>query len=105
MKMIRAIVRPEKSEAVAEKLAEAGIVSQTKMHVFGRGKAGGLQIGEVRYDELPKVLLLTVVPDEIVDKAVEIILETAKTGSFGDGKVLVTAVEAAYTIRTGEPGL
>jgi len=105
MKMIRAIVRPEKSEAIAEKLAEAGIVSMTKMHVFGRGKTKGLQIGDIHYDEFPKVMLMMVVADEMVEKGVEIILETGKTGNMGDGKVFITTVEAAYTVRTGEAGL
>ena len=105
MKMIRAIIRPEKSETVAEQLAETGIVSMTKMHVFGRGKTKGLQVGDIRYDEFPKVMLLMVVPDEAVDKAVEIIIENGKTGNIGDGKIFVSAVEAAYTVRTGEAGL
>lgn len=105
MKMIRAIVRPDKSEVIAEKLAEAGIVSMTKMHVFGRGKNKGLKVGDVVYDELPKVMLLSVVPDEVVDKAVEVIIEAGKTGNVGDGKIFVSAVEAAYTVRTGEAGL
>lgn len=105
MKMIRAIVRPDKSEVIAEKLAEAGIVSMTKMHVFGRGKNKGLKVGDVVYDELPKVMLLIVVPDEVVDKAVEVIIEAGKTGNVGDGKIFVSAVETAYTVRTGEAGL
>ncbi|BBB92025.1 MAG TPA: P-II family nitrogen regulator [Methylomusa anaerophila] len=105
MKMIRAIVRPEKSETVAEKLAETGLVSMTKMHVFGRGKGKGLQVGDIRYDELPKVMLLMVVPDEAVEKAVDIIIETGKTGYVGDGKIFISPVEAAYTVRTGEAGL
>lgn len=105
MKMIRAIVRPERSEAVAEKLAEAGIVSMTKMHVFGRGKTKGLQVGDIHYDEFPKVMLMMVVEDEVVDKSVEIILEAGKTGNIGDGKVFITSVDAAYTVRTGEQGL
>lgn len=105
MKMIRAIIRPEKSEAIAEKLADAGVVSMTKMHVFGRGKTKGLQVGDIRYDEFPKVMLLIVVPDETVDTAVEIIHAAGKTGNIGDGKIFVSAVEAAYTVRTGEAGL
>ncbi len=105
MKMIRAIVRPERSEAVAEQLAEAGIVSMTKMHVFGRGKNKGLQVGDIRYDELPKVMLLMVVQDEIVEKAIDIVIETGKTGHVGDGKIFISPVEAAYTVRTGEAKL
>lgn len=105
MKMIRAIVRPEKTESIAEQLADAGIVSMTKLHVFGRGKTKGLQVGDIRYDEFPKVMLLMVVPDEAVDKAVEVIHEAGKTGNIGDGKIFISPVEAAYTVRTGEAGL
>ncbi len=105
MKMIRAIIRPERSEAIAEKLADAGIVSMTKMHVFGRGKTKGLQVGDIRYDEFPKVMLLIVVPDETVDTTVEIIHTAGKTGNIGDGKIFISPVETAYTVRTGEAGL
>ncbi|ADY57113.1 nitrogen regulatory protein P-II [Syntrophobotulus glycolicus DSM 8271] len=105
MKMIRAIVRPEKSESIAEKLADAGIISMTKMHVFGRGKTKGLQIGDIRYDEFPKVMLLIVVSDETVEKAVDVIIESGKTGNIGDGKIFISSVDAAYTVRTGESGL
>jgi len=105
MKMIRAIVRPEKSDSISEKLAEAGIVSMTKMHVFGRGKTKGLQVGDINYDEFPKVMLMIVVPLEELAKTVEIILENGRTGNMGDGKVFISDVEAAYTVRTGEAGL
>lgn len=105
MKMIRAIIRPEKTETVAEKLAETGVVSMTKMHVFGRGKTKGLQVGDILYDEFPKVMLMIVVPGEMVEKTIEVILETGKTGNMGDGKVFISAVEDAYTVRTGLAGL
>lgn len=105
MKMVRAIVRPEKSESIAERLAETGIVSMTKMHVFGRGKTRGLQVGDIIYDEFPKVMLMIVVPDEELEKTIEVILENGKTGNIGDGKIFVSAVEAAYTVRTGEEAL
>lgn len=105
MKMIRAIVRPEKTEVVAEALAQAGMPSLTKMHVFGRGRTKGIRIGDVVYDEFPKTLLLMVVEDEKVDEAITVILESAKTGTMGDGKVFVTEVEEAYTVSKGTKGL
>ncbi|KAB2952883.1 P-II family nitrogen regulator [Heliorestis acidaminivorans] len=105
MKMIRAIIRPERAEAVAEALSEEGLNSLTKMHVFGRGKTKGMRIGDVVYDEFPKVLLLMVVEDEVVEKAVDTIVKTSKTGAMGDGKIFVTSVDEAYTVRTGERGL
>lgn len=105
MKMIRAIIRPEKAEAVAEALAKKGLPSLTKMHVFGRGRTKGIRIGDVVYDEFPKTILLMVVEDENLDKAVSAILENAKTGTMGDGKIFVTEVEQTYTVSTGAKGL
>jgi len=105
MKMIRAIVRPDKTEIVAEALAQAGMPSLTKMHVFGRGRTKGIRIGDVVYDEFPKTLLLLVIEDEKLDEAISVILESAKTGTMGDGKVFVTEVEEAYTVSKGTKGL
>lgn len=105
MKMIRAIIRPEKAEAVSEALAEAGLTSLTKMHVFGRGRTKGIRIGDVVYDEFPKTLLLMVVEDEKLDQALNVILGNSKTGAMGDGKILISEVEEAYTISTGVKGL
>ena len=105
MKMIRAIVRPDKTEIVAEALAQAGMPSLTKMHVFGRGRTKGIRIGDVVYDEFPKTLLLLVIEDEKLDEAISIILNSAKTGTMGDGKVFVTEVEGAYTVSKGTKGL
>ncbi|MCX8028343.1 MAG: P-II family nitrogen regulator [Thermodesulfovibrionales bacterium] len=102
MKMIRAFVRPEKEQEIVLALEGAGFPSLTKMPVFGRGKQKGLQVGPVHYDELPKTLLMMVVDDEDVKKVVSIITEKAKTGFIGDGKIFVSPVEAAYTVRTGE---
>ncbi|QGG48549.1 P-II family nitrogen regulator [Heliorestis convoluta] len=105
MKMIRAIIRPERAEAVAEALSEEGLNSLTKMHVFGRGKTKGMRIGDIVYDEFPKVMLLMVVEDGMADKAIETIVNISKTGAMGDGKIFITPVEEAYTVRTGERGL
>lgn len=105
MKMIRAIVRPEKAEDVVDALAAAGYVALTKMDVVGRGKQKGIQVGSIYYDELPKVMLMLVTEDESVAEVVEIINRAAYTGNFGDGKIFVSPVEEAYTIRTGSRGL
>lgn len=105
MKMIRAILRPEKADVVAEALANVGMPSLTKMHVFGRGQTKGIRIGDVVYDEFPKTILLMVVEDENLDTATSVILEHAKTGTMGDGKIFVTEVEEAYTVSTGVKGL
>ena len=105
MKMIRAFIRPEKEQEVVLALEGAGFPSLTKIPVFGRGKQKGLQVGPVYYDELPKILIMMVVKTEDVDKVVKIIQDKARTGFIGDGKIFVSPVEAAYTIRTGEEGL
>jgi nitrogen regulatory protein PII 1 len=105
MKMIRAIVRPEKVEEVVDSLEKEGFIALTKIDVFGRGKQKGIQIGPIRYDELPKVMLMLVVDDGDCDDAIKTIQQSARTGSFGDGKIFVTDVEETYTIRTGRRGV
>ena len=105
MKMIRAIVRPEKTEDVVDSLEEVGFIALTKLDVFGRGKQKGIQIGPTKYDELPKVMLMLVVEDGDAETVIDTIREHARTGSFGDGKIFVTEVEETYTIRTGERGI
>src|ERR1035437_8571769 len=104
MYMLRAIVRPEKSSIVMKALFDAGFPAVTKMAVFGRGKQRGLKVGNVTYDELPKDLLLIVIPEKDKDYVIETILDSARTGEagqFGDGKVFVTPVVETYTISTG----
>lgn len=104
MLMIRAIVRPEKVDDVLAALMDAGYPAVTKISVFGRGKQRGLKVGEVHYDELPKELLLMVVPDQEKDFVVKTVMDSARTGdkgSFGDGKIFVTPVEEVYTVSSG----
>ena len=108
MKMIRAMVRPEKASEVMVELAEAGFPAVTKMDVAGRGKQRGLKVGDVHYDEVPKELLLLVVEDEAKEDVVKIISRVAKTGqkgAFGDGKIFVSDVLESYTISSGSKGL
>jgi len=105
MKMVRAMLRPEIADAVSDGLAEAGFISMTKMNIFGRGKQKGIRIGDMHYDELPKVMVLLVVDDEDVDDVVAVMKSKAYTGNFGDGKIFITPVEGAFTVRTGEAGL
>ncbi len=105
MKMIRAIVRPEKAEAVVDSLAKEGYVALTKWDVLGRGKQKGLDVDSIHYDVLPKVMIMMVTADENVDEVVDIINESAYTGHFGDGKIFVSPVDGAYTIRTGAKGV
>jgi nitrogen regulatory protein PII 1 len=105
MKMIRAIVRPDKAEEVVDALSESGYVALTKLDVIGRGKQKGIQIDEIYYDELPKVMLMLVLESENTGEIIQIINDTAFTGNFGDGKVFVSPVEEAYTVRTRSKGL
>ena len=102
MKMIKAILRPESADNITEALAEAGFFSLTKIHVFGRGKQKGIQIGGMNYDKLPKEMLILVAEENDVEKIVSIISETGKTGNIGDGKIFILNVEENITIRTGE---
>ena len=105
MKMVRAVVKPEKEMAVASALAKAGFPALTKWDVVGRGKQRGIQVGSQLYDELAKSMVLIVVNDDQVESVLHTIQEAAFTGYPGDGKIFVTPVETAYTIRTGKAEL
>lgn len=103
MLMIRAIIRPEKTGVVLSELSDAGFPAVTKIDVAGRGKQRGVRVGEVYYDELPKVMLMMVINDNDKDDVIKVIMKNAKTGekgAFGDGKIFITPVEEAYTISS-----
>ena len=102
MKMIKAVIRPEKEFDVIRGLEKEGFYSLTKLDVLGRGKQKGVQVGSAIYDELAKLMLIIVVEDKDVPKLIQTIQECAKTGNFGDGKIFVSDVKEAYTIRTGK---
>jgi len=105
MKMIRAVIRPEAVDNVADSLETGGFTALTRIEVFGRGKQKGIKVGNVVYDNLPKTMLMMVVDDDLLENAVKIIEDSARTGNIGDGKIFVSSVEEAYTIRTGQRGL
>ena len=105
MKMIRAVIRPEAVDKVADSLESGGFTALTRVEVFGRGKQKGIKVGNVVYDNLPKTMLMLVVGDDDLEKVVKIIEGAARTGNIGDGKIFVTSVDEAYTIRTGARGL
>ena len=108
MKKIEAIVRPERFEYVKEALEKCGVVGMTVTEVRGRGRQKGIRIlfrgREMEVDTLPKVKVEVVVPDEQVDEVISAILEAAKTGKVGDGKIFVTDVRRVIRVRTGEEG-
>lgn len=102
--LVRSIVRPEKADAVLKSLFEAGYPAVTKIPVFGRGKQRGLKVGEVTYDELPKEMLMTVIPEADKDFVVKAVLQSARTsekGNYGDGKIFISPVDEIYTISSG----
>lgn len=105
MYLLRAIVRPEKSSVVMKALFDSGFPAVTKLSVFGRGKQRGIKVGNVTYDELPKDLLMIVIPENDKDFVIETIMLAARSGEkgqFGDGKIFVTPVEESYTISSGK---
>ena len=102
--MVIAVVRPDKLKEIEDNLKAAEFSSLTEISVRGRGKQRGITIGNMRYEKLPKELLMTVCGDKDVEKIVDIITGTARTGSIGDGKIFILNVEDAITIRTGQRG-
>lgn len=102
MRMIRAVIRPDREEEVITALESSGIVSLTKMDVFGRGQQRGVQVGNTVYSELPKIMLTIVVEEAKLSAAVAAIQSGARTGQHGDGKIFISPVDAVYTVRTGQ---
>ncbi|MGI9380390.1 MAG: P-II family nitrogen regulator [Methyloligellaceae bacterium] len=108
MKKIEAIIKPFKLDEVKEALQEVGLqgITVTEAKGFGRQK-GHTELyrgAEYVVDFLPKVKVEVVLADDMVDKAVEAIQNSAKTGRIGDGKIFISDVENAVRIRTGETG-
>ena len=108
MKLIKAIIKPFKLEEVKDALSEIGVEGMTVSEVKGFGRQKGhteiYRGSEYTVDFLPKVKLEIVVDDDLVDQAVEAIVDAAKTDKIGDGKIFVSPVEQAIRIRTGETG-
>ena len=108
MKLITAIIKPFQIDDVKAALASAGVVGMTVSEVRGFGRQGGhtetYRGTEYKLDFVPKAKIELVVEDARADVAVETIVDAAKTGKIGDGKVWVTNVEEIVRIRTGERG-
>ena len=106
MKLVKAIVRPNKVDAVKEALAScsaAGMtVSEVRGHDRQRGHSAMYRGREYEVSLLPKMRIETVVPDDMVEDVIEAISEAARTGEIGDGRVFVLPVEESRNIRTGE---
>jgi nitrogen regulatory protein P-II 1 len=108
MKKIEAIIKPFKLDEVKEALHEIGLQGITVLEAKGFGRQKGhtelYRGAEYVVDFLPKVKIEVVLADNMVERAVEAIVQAARTGRIGDGKIFVTNVEDVIRIRTGEVG-
>ncbi|HWP43194.1 MAG TPA: P-II family nitrogen regulator [Blastocatellia bacterium] len=106
MTKIDAIIRPHLLDAVKTALQEVGVTGITISEVKGFGRQKGhtetYRGSEYKVDFLPKIKIEVVLPDEMIDLAIDAIVKSAKTGRFGDGKIFVMPVEEVIRIRTGE---
>jgi nitrogen regulatory protein P-II 1 len=108
MRLITAVIKPFKLEDVKAALQAAGVAGMTVSEAQGFGRQGGhtevYRGAEYRIDFVPKVRVEVVVDDDEADRVVRLIVESARTGRIGDGKVWATPVEDLVRIRTGERG-
>ncbi|MDT8410120.1 MAG: P-II family nitrogen regulator [Wenzhouxiangellaceae bacterium] len=106
MKLITAIIKPFKLDDVREALADAGIQGMTVSETRGFGRQKGhtelYRGAEYVVDFLPKIKLEIAVPSDDVERVIETIVETARSGRIGDGKIFVTELDRVVRIRTGE---
>ncbi|QDF30127.1 P-II family nitrogen regulator [Halarcobacter anaerophilus] len=106
MKKIEAVIKPFKLEDVKDALTQAGITGMTVSDVKGYGRQQGhselYRGAEYVVDFLPKIKVELVVADSDVDSTIDIIINSAKTGKIGDGKIFVSTIEKTVRIRTGE---
>lgn len=108
MKKVEAIIKPFKLDEVKDALQEAGLQGITVLEAKGFGRQKGhtelYRGAEYVVDFLPKVKIELIIPDNLLDKAIEAIQSSAQTGRIGDGKIFVSSIEQAIRIRTGETG-
>jgi nitrogen regulatory protein P-II 1 len=108
VKKIEAVIKPFKLDEVREALSEVGITGLTVTEVKGFGRQKGhtelYRGAEYVVDFLPKIKVEVIVPEALVDQAIESIIKSARTGKIGDGKIFVSSVEQVIRIRTGEAG-
>jgi nitrogen regulatory protein P-II 1 len=106
MKKIEAIIKPFKLDDVREALNDAGVTGMTVSEVKGFGRQKGhtelYRGAEYMVDFLPKAKIEVVIPDDLLEICLETIIDVAKTGKIGDGKIFVTNIEKVIRIRTGE---
>ncbi len=108
MKKIEAIIRPFKLDEVREALTEIGVRGMTITEVKGYGRQKGhtelYRGAEYKVDFLPKIKIEIVAPDNMVDKIVNAIIKSARTGQVGDGKIFIYPIEEVIRVRTEETG-
>ena len=106
MKMVMAIIRPERLQCVKDALKDIGVSGMTITHVTGRGEQMGLKlttrVGEFVVDEIEKVKIEVVIDDEDLDRVITTIRRFSETGNPGDGRIFVIPVEQSIRIRTVE---
>ena len=108
MQKIEAVIQPSKLDSVKDALLEVGVEGMTILEARGHGRQKGhtefYRGREYTVDLLPKIKLELVVPDELVDKAVDAIVASARTGKIGDGKIFISRIDEAIRIRNDERG-
>jgi nitrogen regulatory protein P-II 1 len=106
MKLIKCIIRPNKVDDVRAALEKASIAGMTVTEVRGHGRQKGHKAiyrgREYEVNLLPKTMIEIVIPDPQVDAVLRIVMETARTGDIGDGRIFVLPIEEGHNIRTGE---
>jgi nitrogen regulatory protein P-II 1 len=109
MKKVEAIIKPFKLDDVKEALKDVGVQGLTVTEVKGFGRQKGhtelYRGAEYVIDFLPKIKLEIIVVDDIVPKVIEVIIDSARTGKIGDGKIFILPMEEVIRIRTGERGI
>ena len=108
MKKVEAIIKPFKLDEVKDALNDVGVLGLTVSEVKGYGRQKGhtelYRGAEYSVDFLPKLKIEVAIKDEHVERIIEVIIESARTGKVGDGKIFVTNLDEVYRIRTGEVG-
>jgi nitrogen regulatory protein P-II 1 len=106
MKLVKAIIKPERFEAVKKALEDNGVTGMTVMEVQGRGEQKGITLEyrgkTMTVDMLPKIQIEIIVRDHEAEDLITTIIGAARTGKIGDGKIFVLPVETAIRVRTGE---
>jgi nitrogen regulatory protein P-II 1 len=109
MQKIEAVIQPSKLDALKDALLEIGVEGMTILEARGHGRQKGhtefYRGREYTVDLLPKIKIETVVPDELLEKTVQAIITSTRTGKIGDGKIFISRIDEAIRIRNGERGM